>query len=157
MHVRAAGAGDYNPCRCTPKFEALVRSDLWRGGRHGSTRCRKRFSVKRTFEWYPIHPMPLTLFRPRESSRKDTWTTTHDPAMTESDYCLHGWNTDHDYLIPEWITIPEVAAVLKITCQRWMEKNMFSCLQLPQPCPNNYVLLCAGVNVLCPRWVMFRS
>ena len=45
------------------------------------------------------------------------------PAMTESDYCLHGWNTDHDYLIPEWITIPEVAEVLTITCQRWMEKT----------------------------------
>ena len=30
MHVRAAGAGDYIPCRCTPKFEALVRSGLWR-------------------------------------------------------------------------------------------------------------------------------
>ena len=89
--------------------------------------------------------------------QKATWTTTHGPAMTESDSCLHGWNTDHDYLIPEWITIPEVAAVLKITCQRWMEKTMFSCLQLPQPCPNNYVLLCASVNVLCPRWVMFRS
>ena len=56
MHVRAAGAGDY--CRCTPKFEALVRSGLWRGGCHGSTTCRKRFSVKRTLEWYPIHPMP---------------------------------------------------------------------------------------------------
>ena len=25
----------------------------------------------------------------------------HGPDMTESDYCLHGWNTDHDYLIPE--------------------------------------------------------
>ena len=47
----------------------------------------------------------------------------HDPVMTESDSRLHGWNTDHDYLIPEWITIPEVAAVLKITCQRWMEKT----------------------------------
>ena len=101
-------------------------------------------------------PRPYYIFRPRESSRKATWTTTHGPAMTESDSCLHGWNTNHDYLIPEWITIPEVAAVLKITCQRWMENNMFSCIQLPQPCPNNYVLLCASVNVLCPRWVMFR-
>ena len=52
-----------------------------------------------------------------------------DSAMTESDSCIHGWNTDHNYLNPEWITIPEVAAVLKITCQRWMGKtcSVFFC------------------------------
>ena len=34
---------------------------------------------------------------------------------------------------------------------------MFSCLQLPQPCPNKYAVLCASVNVLCPRWVMYSG
>ena len=83
------------------------------------------FLLRERWNGTPITPFPrpYNIFRPRESSRKATWTTTHGPAMTESDYCLHGWNTDHDYLIPEWITIPEVAAVLKITCKRWMEKT----------------------------------
>ena len=112
MHVRAAGAGDYNPCRCTPKFEALDRSGLWRGGRHGSTRFRTRFYVKRTLEWYPIHPMPSALLQlcQREFSRQAIWTTAHGPFITVSNLCLHGWNKDHDYRIPQWITIPDVAA-----------------------------------------------
>ena len=41
------------------------------------------------------------------------WTTAHDSAMFEPDPCLHGWNREHDHLIPEWITIPEAAAMCK--------------------------------------------
>ena len=57
------------------------------------------------------------------------WTTAHDSAMIEPDPCLHGWNREHDHLIPEWITIPEVA--VQRTGQMWMQKIMFMCLQLP--------------------------
>ena len=41
------------------------------------------------------------------------WTTAHDSAMIEPGPCIHGWNRDHDHLIPEWITFPEVAAMCK--------------------------------------------
>ncbi len=50
------------------------------------------------------------------------WTTAHDSAMIESD--LHGSNREHDHLIPEWITIPAVAAMCKeLVGQMWMPKN----------------------------------
>ena len=35
----------------------------------------------------------------------------HLSSMIESDPCLHGWNIEDDYLIPQWITIPDVAAM----------------------------------------------
>ena len=47
----------------------------------------------------------------RAMFQASVWTTAHDSAMIESDPCLHGWNREHDHLIPEWITIPEVAAI----------------------------------------------
>ena len=44
--------------------------------------------------------------------------------MIESDPCLHGSNIEHDHLIPEWITIPEVAAMCKeLVGQMWMQKD----------------------------------
>ena len=33
--------------------------------------------------------------------------------MIEPDPGLHGWNIEHDHLIPEWIAIPEAAARCK--------------------------------------------
>ena len=65
----------------------------------------------------------------RTMFQASVWTTAHDSAKIEPDPCLHGWNKEHDHLIPEWITIPEVA--VQRTGQMWMQKLMFRCLQLP--------------------------
>ena len=60
----------------------------------------------------------------RAMFQASVWTTVHDSAMIESDPCLHGSNREHDHLIPEWITIPEVAAMCKeLVGQMWMQKN----------------------------------
>ena len=43
--------------------------------------------------------------------------------MIEPDPCLHGWNREHDHLIHEWITIPEVAAMCKELVKCGCKKN----------------------------------
>ena len=105
-----------------------------------------------------IHPMPSTLFQlcQRECSRQATWTIAHGPAMDRV-RSLSSWS-EHRPRLPHSSVDnnPRSSSSVQITVKGgW--KTMSSCLQLPQPCPNNYVLLCASVNVLCPRWVMFRS
>ena len=74
----------------------------------------------------PPPPSQNALFQHcrRAMFQASVWTTAHDSAMIESDPCFHGSNREHDHLIPEWITIPEVAAMCKeLVGQMWMPKN----------------------------------
>ena len=73
-----------------------------------------------------IPPSQNALFQHgrRAMFQASVWTTVHDSAMIEYDPCLHGSTREHDHLIPEWITIPEVAAMCKeLVGQIWMKKN----------------------------------
>ena len=58
MHVRAAGAGDYNPCRCTPKCEALVRSGLWRAGVMDQRGAGNDYLLRERWNGTPFTPCP---------------------------------------------------------------------------------------------------
>ena len=78
-----------------------------------STKCGKRFSVRETrmLKWSPIIECPIPKLSagnvPGKCMDDGPWLR----ASVEPDPCLHGWNREHDHLIPEWIAIPEVAAM----------------------------------------------
>ncbi len=82
-----------------------------------------------------IPPSQNALFQHcrRAMFQASVWTTAHDSAMFEPDPCLHGWNREHDHLIPEWITIPDVAA---------MGKELVKC-----GCKNHVQVSTAAVNM----------
>ena len=87
---------------------------------------RKTIFCQRNQNVEMIPPSQNALFQHcrRAMFQASVWTTAHDSAMIESDPCLHGWNREHDHLIPEWIIIPEVAAMCKeLVGQMWMQKN----------------------------------
>ena len=107
----------FQPLQMDAKFDAFEKLfiQIYGGGQVSSiNQVRKTIFCQRNqnVEMTPP-PSQNTLFQHcrRAMFQASAWTTAHDSAMFESDPCLHGWNREHDHLIPEWITIPEVAAM----------------------------------------------
>ena len=109
----------FQPLHLDAKFDALEELfiQIQGGGQASSTNqvrktifCQRNHNVEMT-----PPPSQNALFQHcrRAMFQASVWTTAHDSAMIEPDPCLHGWNREHDHLIPEWITIPEVAAKCK--------------------------------------------
>ena len=106
------------PLQMDAKFDALEELFIQIYGRgHISSinQVRKTIFCQRNQNVEMILPSQNALFQHcrRAMFQASVWTTVHDSAMIQPDQCLHGWNREHDHLIPEWITIPEVAAMCK--------------------------------------------
>ena len=70
------------------------------------------FMLRERWNGTPFTPCPRPYFNSVSESVPDKLHGRR-LVMTVSNLCLHGWNIDHDNLIPQWITIPDVAAVCK--------------------------------------------
>ena len=110
----------FQPLHLDAKFDALEELFIQiQGGGQASSinQVRKTIFCQRNHnvEMTPPPPSQNALFQHcrRAMFQTSVWTTAHDSAMIEPDPCLYGWNREHDQLIPEWITIPEVAAMCK--------------------------------------------
>ena len=100
------------------KFDALEELfiQIYGGGQTSSIKqVRKTIFCQRNQNVEMIPPSQNALFQHcrRAMFQASVCTTAHDSAMIERDTCLHCLNREHDHLIPEWITIPEVAAMCK--------------------------------------------
>ena len=96
-------------------LEELFIQIYGRGQVSSINQVRKTIFCQRNQNVEMIPPSQNALFQhcQRAMFQASVWTTAHDSAMIEPDPCLHGWNREHDHLIPEWITIPEAAAMCK--------------------------------------------
>ena len=108
----------FQPVQMDAKFDALEELfiQIYGGGPASSiNQVRKTIFCQRNQNVEMIPPSQNALFQHcrRAMFQASVWTTAHDSAMIEPDPCLHGWNREHDHLIPEWIIIPEVAAMCK--------------------------------------------
>ena len=108
----------FQPLQMDTKFDALEELfiQIYGGGQESSiNQVRKTIFCQRNQNVEMIPPSQNALFHHcrRAMFQASVWTTAHDSAMIEPDPCLHGWKREHDHLIPEWITIPEVAAMCK--------------------------------------------
>ena len=108
----------FQPLQMGAKFDALEELfiQIYCGGQASSiNQVRKTIFCQRNKNIEMITPSQNTLFQhsQRAMFQESVWTTAHDSAMIEPDPCLRGWNREHDHLIPQWITIPEVAAMCK--------------------------------------------
>ena len=109
----------FQPLQMDAKFDAFEKLfiQIYGGGQFSSiNQVRKTIFCQRNQNVEMIPPPPPsqnTLFQHcrRAMFQASAWTTAHYSAMIEHDPCVHGWNREHDHLIPEWITIPEVAAM----------------------------------------------
>ena len=109
----------FQPLHLDAKFDVLEELFIQiKGGGQASSinQVRKTIfcQINHNVEMTPplITECPIPTLSP-SMFQASVWTTAHDSARIEPDPCLHGWNREHDHLIPEWITIPEVAAMCK--------------------------------------------
>ena len=108
----------FQPLQMDAKFDALEElfMQIYGGGQASSiNQVRKTIICQRNQNVEMIPPSQNALFQHcrRAMFHASIRMTAHDSAMIESDPGLHGWNREHDHLIPEWITIPEVPAMCK--------------------------------------------
>ena len=138
------------PLQMDAKFDALEEMFIQIYGRKkvsSINQVRKTIFCQRNqnVEMIPP-PSQNALFQRcrRAMFEASVWTTAHDSAMIEPDPCLHGWNREHDHLIPEWITIPEAAAMCKELVKCGSKKHVqVSATAVNMP---RHVRLCASVN-----------
>ena len=94
---------------------------------------------------HALDPIPTLSARVFQTSYMDDgWWPSYDRVRLLSSWLEHRPRLPH-----YWVdNNPRSSSSVQIICQRWMKKTMSSGLQLPQPCPNNYVLVWAMSYVL---------